>query len=588
MASRSWFSSDHFGEEGQAAITSASRLAYYSWGRGIYGVAANLVGAVESAVGVASNLHTLFVYADTLDRVHNGDVDSILRDVNALHRRIVALLPTPPDAIFPEKVDREKFKKSGLNMHSTDQGNFKHTDQFKNVNIVADDWSIQIPQDWMPILDNENIICTSGQVPRMTKVKWILSVLTCGYWYFARIRRQKYTRSALVLTNKRLISIDIYERTGTVPLSLANFSVQVRSYILENVYSGFIRSESKESLEAGIECEGGAIFVNFSGSGRSSLPFAHAMQMSVRRKQGKLKASFEHIKANVDDVVSNVKHDLIPYFSDEVKINFMKGIGIRNWEPFGAGIFADICNKIRGWTGCGVCWTSQVQHCCSREACNDECCCAGQSFTPFFFPCLPYILTCAYLPLQYETTTIITNMSIIRVATKGNYGLCGCLRFIGLLSLGPFARTDSIIISWEAIKSFSGFQVQIRGDGRENMTTRLCRNNCCGQLFCPIGVDSADIKVDFKGNYGFSITKEDLNKSWIRDEELNSSIKLLTKLQLILQEDENSKVQVMPSVSSLVNSSYVAAIAELVGAPSAPAKMERGEDVQDTKLFWFF
>jgi len=561
-------------------------LAYYSWGRGIYGVATNLVGTVESAVGVAANLHTIFVYANTLDRVHNGDVDSILRDVNALHKRIVALLPMPPDAIFAEKIDSEKFEKSGLNkIFPFDKGNFKHTDQFKNVTIVADDWSIQIPHDWMPILDSENIIATSGQVPKMTISKWILSVVTCGYWYFNFVRRQKYTRSALVLTNKRLISIDIYERSGTVPLSLSNFSIQVRSYILENVYSGFIRSESKQSLEAGIECEGGAIFINFSGSGRSSLPFAHALQMSVRRKQGKLSTSFEHIQANIDDAISNVKHELVPYFSDEVKINFIKGIGTRNWEPFGAGIFAKMFNKFRGWIGCGLCWTSQVQHSCSTEACNDECCCAGQSFTPFFFPCLPYIFTCAYFPLQYETTTIITNMSIFRVNTKGNYGLCGCLRYLNLFSLGPFARTDSFIISWEAINSFSGFQVKIRGDGRENMTTRLCRSNYCGQLLCPIGVDAADIKIDFKGNYGFSTSKEDLNKSWIKDEELTSSIKLLTKLQLILQDEANSKVQVTKPSSS---SSYITAIAELVGAPNAPAiegSMERGED---TKIFWFF
>lgn len=58
----------------------------------------------------------MFVYADTGDRVHNGDVDSILKDVNSLHKRIVSLLPIPADAIYPETIDHEKFNKSGLNM----------------------------------------------------------------------------------------------------------------------------------------------------------------------------------------------------------------------------------------------------------------------------------------------------------------------------------------------------------------------------------------------------------------------------------------------------------------------------------------
>jgi len=580
VASRSWFSTDHFGEQGQAAATTSTRLAYYEWGRGIYGAATNLMGKIERASGIAPNLNTLFVFADTLDRVHNGDVDSILKDVNALHARIIALLPTPPDAILSEKIDHEKFQKCGLNMMrpAIPNDKFKHTDKFKNVNIVADDFSIQIPEAWMPLLDNEEIIATSGQVPKMNWFKWLLSIFSCGYYYLLKVRREKYTRSALVLTNKRLISIDIYERSGTVPLSLSNFSIQVRSYILENVYSGFISSQSKKTLEAGIECEGGAIFINFSGNGRSALPFAHALQMSVKRKQGKLSASFEHIQTELDNdnVLRNVKQDLIPYFSDEIKINIIKGNSSRNFEPLGAGIFAKICNKLRSWIGCGLCWTSQVQYCCSREACNDECCCEGQGFTPFFFPCLCYAVTCAYFPFQFETTTIITNMSVIRVATKGNYGLCGCLRFLGICKYGPLAHTDSIIISWEAIEMFSGFKVQILGAGRENVCRRICRGNCCGTTFCPIGVASAELKIDFKGNYGFSTTNEEPNKSWIKDEDLNKSVKLLTKLQLLLQDEAVVKANAQKS-------NPVVAVAKVIAAPSAPVAVKMDRDLESNK-----
>ena len=156
-------------------------------------------------------------------------------------------------------------------------------------------------------------------------------------------------------------------------------------------------------------------------------------------------------------------------------------------------------------------------------------------------------------------------MSIIRVATVGNYGLCGCLRFLGVFEQGPCAKKDSIIISWESIQSFSGFNIHIRGSGKENVTRRLCRSNCCGKIFCPIGVASADLKLDFKGNYSFSTIKEEPNKAWIKDEELNSSVKLLTKLQLILQDEAVAKAK------AAAQSTPVPAVAKITGtAPMAP------------------
>jgi len=156
-------------------------------------------------------------------------------------------------------------------------------------------------------------------------------------------------------------------------------------------------------------------------------------------------------------------------------------------------------------------------------------------------------------------------MSIIRVATVGNYGCCGCLRFLGLLEQGPCAKKDSIIISWESIQSFSGFNVHIRGSGKENVTRRLCRSNCCGRIFCPIGVASADLKLDFKGNYSFSCLKEEPNKAWIKDEELNASVKILTKLQLTLQDEA------VAAAKAKAQSNPVAAVAKLTGtAPMAP------------------
>ena len=573
IASRSWFSEDHFGEEAQAAASSAKNSSYHSWARATYGIAKTVIGNIESAVGIAPNLDTIFVYSDTGDRVHNGDVDAMLKDVNTLHKRVLNLLPTLKDAIVKEDIDFKKLKISGggdisqFVSEGMKGNNFKTTDKFKNCTIVGNQGQIQIPDSWMPLLSDEVVIATNGQVPVMSCVEWFWAIISCGYYYCKLYHRRKYTRSALVLTNKRLMTVDIYERSGTVPLSLSNFSIQVRSYVLGAVKSGFVYSKNKNHLECGIETDGGSIFVGFRGSGRASLPFALAMQMSVQRKSSAIRSDMSKVSGDFkEEDFPSVKFHLVPYLSGEFNVNVLKGN--HSFEPFGQGIWANCCQCLRratngsyvhlltlGLTGTnGCCWNDKVTNCCSYETCNDECCCVGQRKTPCFFPCIPYILTCALRPFQYETTLIITNMSIIRLATHGNYGLCGCLRFLGIFKEGPLVTNDSVMISWSTLDSFSGFNVDIMSDGNENVIRRCCRSNCIGKLCCPIGKASAELAIDFKGNYSYKTKKEEDNKSWIKDKALNDSIKVLSRLQVVIQAQaveeakNNYKPEYLPGV----------------------------------------
>lgn len=585
IASRSWISKeDHFGEEAQAAASSAKNSSYYNWARAVYGSAKNIVGNIESAAGIAPNADTIFVYTDTADRVHNGDVDSMLRDINGLHERILGLLPILKDAIVAEEIKIKNLKISGAGdvtfLAKMENNNYKLSDKFRNCTIVGNKGEIQIPSSWMPLLPDEVIIATNGQVPRMSCTEWFWSIVSCGIQYCKHYRRRKYTRSALVLTNKRLMSIDIYERSGTIPLTLSNFSIQVRSYILDTVNSGFVYSKHKNHLECGIETTGGALFVCFSGTGRSALPFALALQMSVKRKSCAIRNDMSKVRGDFkEEDFPSVKFHLVPYLTGEHTINVIKGN--KSWEPFGQGFWALSCEYLRRYFSCsqlntllcygmngtdGCCWNDRVVNCCSFETCNDECCCVGQRYTPFFFPCIPYLATCALRPFQQEVNLIITNMSIIRVATHGNYGLCGCFRFLGLFKEGPFVTNDSIMISWSTLDSFSGFNLDITSEGKENVLRRCCRSNCIGQLFCPIGHASAELAIDFKGKYSFKTSKEEPNKIWIKDKALNDSVKILTRLQFAIQEQavddakKNYKPHYLPgvpidepSISSVIN-----------------------------------
>lgn len=248
-----------------------------------------------------------------------------------MHKRLIELLPPLKDAITPEKIDFSKLKiQGGGDISVAGAGivgnNYQKTDKFKNVTIVGNDGEISIPESWMPLLAGEEIIATNGQVPKMTCMQWFWTYLTCGVAYCLYYRRRKYTRSALVLTNKRLITIDIYERSGTVPLTLSNFSIQVRSFILDNVHNGFINTQNRFHLEAGIACDGGCLFVSFSGNGRSSFPFALAMQMSVKRKGSAVKTDLSKVAGDFKkESFPLLPWDLIPKLTGENIVNVIKG-----------------------------------------------------------------------------------------------------------------------------------------------------------------------------------------------------------------------------------------------------------------------
>jgi len=169
----------------------------------------------------------------------------------------MSLLPNLKDAVMKTDIDVKKMNLNSERAHDFSLSKLKFSDKFKNVTIVENDGTVGIPDEWMPLMPGEEVLATTGQVYRMDCMQWFWSIITCGVYYCLHMRRRKYTRSAIVLTNKRIISMDIFERSGTVPLTLSNFSVQVRSYILHEINSGYIASDNAYHLSCGIETPNG-------------------------------------------------------------------------------------------------------------------------------------------------------------------------------------------------------------------------------------------------------------------------------------------------------------------------------------------
>ena len=62
-------------------------------------------------MGATSNLNTIYIVSDTGDRVHNGDIKAILKDMCSIHKQLLACLPNPKVALVQQEIDPTKFSK---------------------------------------------------------------------------------------------------------------------------------------------------------------------------------------------------------------------------------------------------------------------------------------------------------------------------------------------------------------------------------------------------------------------------------------------------------------------------------------------
>ena len=483
---------------------------FYNWARSIFRAGSKVVGEAEKIFGFTSNTKVLYIHTGTNDRVHNGDVHAILRELTDLQKRLNESLPTVPNAISkPDsatikiKMDTDKFWN---NVEPLEQ--YDVVDKLNNVTIVDTNGKISIPRDILCLLPDEVVYSTSGQVYIPSYVDWITCVcrcLTIDACYYCRILRiKRFNRSALILTNKRLLQVDIYERSGTIPITMSNFSLQVRSYFLGKVLGGYIFSNSKKHLQAGIETPGGTIGVNFIGTYRRALPFAMALQNGISRNA--IQCDLDMFKRDFSKE-STLDMGLLPLTSGEVVIDWLRGSKL--WESFGSNPAI-----LGAWNTCLTYIYGNIQsvgHVCSKESCGKLC-----------FPALPYVCSCGLRPFQSFDDIIITNKSIMKYSKTQNFGLCA--------SKMCCVKNDRFLLSWVPINVFAGFTVNTKTAGRETWLRRLCKGNICGKLFCPIGQSKYMLDIDLT-NYGYSFKRKGDNKNFTKDEECKHDIDLLSSIQ---------------------------------------------------------
>lgn len=465
---------------------------------------------VEAVVGIYQK-NIIRVLSNTFDRYHNGDIHEVLADLAVLHGEIISSLPMMDDC-FVHNPDLALGKNSKMDT----------TDKFVGVTIVSDNRTVMIPSQWLPMMEGEEIIATNGECYMMSCWEWFLTIITFGYYYCKNVRHLKYDRSALILTNKRIIDIDIFHRAGEVPWHLANFSIKCRSFLPGRVTAGYLLSKDNKNLSSSLLCDGGQLIMTFP-SGLDALPFARATHMSAHRHMTRINLDKGEMVRECKSALSQWDLDnALPLMPNETLIGSVESP--RTWLPYCSDVswIGGKCLKfVNSWRLicrdrflCLSC--TPVANACSKEACG---CC---------WPYGTYAFSCLLRPFQNNDDILMTQSTIFRYTRAGNFGCCA-------MGDNCMQTKAYFLMSWLPITDMIGQNFDVDAKGDEKCLTRCCRGNILGRMCCPIGMASFTFDVDCR-HINFGIHGEQANKNWNKDPELLAITKTIGQIQIGIEE----------------------------------------------------
>lgn len=449
----------------------------------------------------------VFLTTTTGDLMHTHDHASVIEDSATLYARFLDCLPTQPDIVV------ENPELNAANKFATAK-------DFLDVTIVADDGTVTLPAKFFTYLRGEKVIASTGQVYTMNTMEWIKSVLTFGIYYVWYVRQRKFLRSAIVLTNKRIFVVDIFQRAGGIPRTMNNFSLQITSYFPQQITSGYVSAQSKAWMQVAIGSKCGGIFFTLYNRKRS-LPFAKAVQLSTYRLGARFVFDAEASTAETGSSSNSQQQQqkkktklltaedlaMVPLFAQET---LREGIvGAFAFEPY--------------------CFANQgvMKLCCT----GDEALCSKDVCGSCVFPWCTYACTCALRPFQASQDMYFSENTFFYIRRSGNFGLCGWLNGEGqACCTGPCAKTDDIVISWAAIRDVQGHRLTIESEGQETIMRRCCKNSTCGSVCCPISFNELEVAVNTPVAT-FVVNDDKKNHDYSKDAGLRNMIALLDAVE---------------------------------------------------------
>lgn len=510
------------------------------------------LGAFERLLGLSSKTHSLYIHSDASDRVHNGNLHSVLKDLTELHSKVLAVLPTELPDVF--------FRHPGIELWK-----FSLTDKFKNLTVVSDNGIVEIPTEWISLIHGETVINTYGDVYTSTVHDQWMNLCSCGWNYCWKIHKLKKSRVAYILTNKRLIVFEIHQRAGMIPFHLSRFGVSMHSYFPKSINGGYIFTNGKLKIRTGILTDAGDLNIEFKHFCLTAGRFAKSLQMATKRREFKLDLPASLPRSNHELSAPELSRiPLIPGETIEVALHGQREFipfFMSNWRSLISYEDAESLLKNCIICPCGLCCDYYVCYC------NCYCCadmhprryCAKDVVGSVIFPYLIYIITCCLRPYQGETKILLSNSSIFYYTKQGNQGVCGCCgSWAPLCScLEPAISGDALVcarvgvtsISWSTIDSMIGHDVSVEATGKENCCRRCCACLQCGKLCCPMNKSTYEIKTAIQPipenpsiNFDYVVKGDKIpmleqltaNGNWYKTKFLSAALRGLTEVQMLL------------------------------------------------------
>jgi hypothetical protein len=85
-------------------------------------------------------------------------------------------------------------------------------------------------------------------------------------------------------------------------------------------------------------------------------------------------------------------------------------------------------------------------------------------------------------------------------------------------------------VAWAPITKVIGQNSTVKVGGYDSFWSRVCKDNICGRLFCPIGHAELEFDIDL-GRYRFSVYDIEKNKNWNHDKKLLHANAIIGRIQ---------------------------------------------------------
>lgn len=532
---------DDGSSKGVITTKSAAEYAY----RGMLDLTRKIAGAFAPPPTVIQ------VYADTNDIVHAGDLNGIMAECNRLQKRLLdALTSFLPEIVAPAEVSGDLEK-----------GNFVSNAGTSDIQVICDDGTVNLPREYFPLLPDEDIISTVGQVHRVTWLEWLM------IWKFCENRRKKFTRSLLILTNKRLVEFYLVQRRGAMPNGHVQGECSYTSFLPGKILCGFMLSTGKKvtatsrkkvyPLELQLLTEAGVLILDFK-NGIEALPFARALQATPERLAASRGLYWDdglpqHSFPKLDDTDMGA----LPTMNSERII-----YRFQSTSPLAPPYFQPFCkNKY-----IVKCWEYIWKKPFPEGVCSERGCCLG------VWPYCIYTSTCALRPFIANQEILVSNSTIYSYSNSRNYGLCGFKTVDGgyECSPGPCQQMGDFLVAWAPVTHLVGYSFENHVDTHDNFYRRLCALcccHCCAAICCPIAKTDYVLKADV-GNVKFEVAGEGRNHNWNDDKDLWQFMKFLDSIQRaqMLGTPSTAVAPVALPMPAMVDSTRV-----LATAPPLPA-----------------